>query len=202
MKVYLKVCRFYPMMSITKTTHLLVGFSTVLSCVKMVMISYIQLLNNSLKLSHFHKLLLNYLHQVMCVNLKVISLLWKNRKHTSKLLSIDPRLLCHSVGVDLSKSLNSANQNRDLYTKFKEHLVSDGTIKWRLHTQELDMSVLSYINPTTGLIVPSSFVHVTSTSNRGNSLLLYTPMGINWEICQHMKVLGIVKRITMMIILK
>ena len=176
MKVYLKVCRFYPMMHTTKTIYLLVSFFTVLSCLKMVMINCIQLLNNSLKLSHFHKLLLNYLHQVMCVNLKVISLLLKNRKHTPKLLIINPRLRCHSVGVDLNKSFNSANQNRDLYTKFKEHLILDGTIKCRLHTQELDMSVMSDINPTTGLIVPSSFVHVTSTSTRGNSLLLYTPL--------------------------
>ena len=87
----------------------------------------------------------------------------KKRKHTPKLLSVNPRLLCDSVGVDLNQSLNSANQNRDLYTKFKEHLISDGTIKWRLHTQELDICVMSDINPTTGLIVPSSFVHVTST---------------------------------------
>ena len=47
---------------------------------------------------------------------------------TSKLLSINPRLLCDSVRVDLSKSLNSANCNIDLYTLFKEHLVSEYTI--------------------------------------------------------------------------
>ena len=99
----------------------------------------------------------------------------KKRKHTPKLLSVNPRLLCDSVGEDLNKILNSAKQNRDLYTKFKEHLISDGTIKWRLHTQQLYICVMSDINPTTGLIVPSSFVHVTSTKqNTGEYIVKCT----------------------------
>ena len=87
----------------------------------------------------------------------------KKRKHTAKLVSVNPRLLCDSIGVDLNKILNSANQNRNLYTKFQENLISDGLINWRLHDNQQDICVMSDINTTTGLLVPNSYVHVTCT---------------------------------------
>ena len=65
------------------------------------------------------------------------------------------------MGIDYNTSLNSAKQNRKLYTKFKEQLISDGAIKWRLHERDLDICAMNDINPTTGLLLPNSFVHVT-----------------------------------------
>ena len=85
----------------------------------------------------------------------------KKRKHTPKIVSVNPTTLCNSVGIDYNTSLNSAKQNRKLYTKFKEQLISDGAIKWRLHERDLDICAMNDINPTTGLPLPNSFVHVT-----------------------------------------
>ena len=89
----------------------------------------------------------------------------KKRKHISKLVSVNPRLLCDSIGVDLNKILNSTNQNRNLYTKFQENLISDGLIQWRLHVNQQDICVMSDINTTIGLLVPNSYVHVTCTGS-------------------------------------
>ena len=99
----------------------------------------------------------------------------KKRKQTPKLVSVNPRLLCDSIGVDLNKILNSANQNRNLYTKFQENLISDGLIKWRMHDKQQDICVMSDISTTTGLIVPNCYVHVTCTrSYTGDQLVKCT----------------------------
>ena len=78
-----------------------------------------------------------------------------------KFVSVSATTLCNSVGIDYNTSLNSAKQNRKLYTKFKEQLISDGAIKWRVHEREVDICAMNDINPTTGLLLPNSFVHVT-----------------------------------------
>ena len=96
----------------------------------------------------------------------------KKRKHTPKIVSVDPTTLCNSVGIDYNTSLNSAKQNRRLYTKFKEQLISDGAIKWRLHGREVDICAMNDINPTTGLLVPNSFVHVTCRRESNSELLV------------------------------
>ena len=85
----------------------------------------------------------------------------KKRKHTPKIVSANATDLCNSVGIDYNTSLNSAKQNRKLYITFKEQLISDGAIKWRLHERHLDICAMNDINPTTGLLLPNSFVHVT-----------------------------------------
>ena len=60
----------------------------------------------------------------------------------------------------MNSQLNCASQQRTLYTKFSEKFVTDGIIKWRQHTNEIDVCIMSDYNPTTGHLLPQSFVHV------------------------------------------
>ena len=43
----------------------------------------------------------------------------KKRKHTAKLVSVNPRLLCDLIGVDLNKKLNSATKTETCIPNFK-----------------------------------------------------------------------------------
>ena len=59
-----------------------------------------------------------------------------------------------------------------MYTKFKEQLISDGAIKWRLHERQVDICAMNDINPTTGLLVPNSFVHVTCRRHSNGEMMV------------------------------
>ena len=75
-------------------------------------------------------------------------------------MSVAPSAISKTAGIDLNQPLNSAQQNRTLYSKFKEQLITEGVIKWRCHEVHKDIAVLTDINTATGHIVPNSFVHV------------------------------------------
>ena len=96
----------------------------------------------------------------------------KKRKQCSRTMSVTARAVFESVGCNLTSQLNSANQNRTLYTKFKEQLITDGLIKWRYHDEVKDVCVMTDYSSTTGLLLPQSFVHVTATKIHNNETVL------------------------------
>lgn len=61
---------------------------------------------------------------------------------------------------------------RKLFSTFREQLVMDGVLQWRLHEEDRDIVVLSDYEPTTGNMVPSSYVHVSSTKGDDGCLLM------------------------------
>lgn len=99
----------------------------------------------------------------------------KRRKQGARLVTVQRKEFSDSVGIKLDKLLNSANTNRGLYKSFSEQLVTDGTIQWRSHDDDMDIVVMSDMNPDTGYLKPSNYVHVTSmTDNTGEVLLKCT----------------------------
>ena len=58
----------------------------------------------------------------------------KKSKHLSRLVSVSQRAVFAEVGADISTQLNCANPNRTLYQLFQEQLITESTIKWRLHS--------------------------------------------------------------------
>ena len=83
----------------------------------------------------------------------------KVRKQANRVVSVTARDIFRLVGADMNSQLNCASQQHTLYTKFSEKLVTDGIIKWRQHTNEIDVCIMSDYNPT-GHLLPQSFVHV------------------------------------------
>ena len=96
----------------------------------------------------------------------------KKRRIVPRAVSITPRALCKSAGVDLDLLVNSAEPNRPLYIQFSEELISNGTIKWRSHDSHTDICLMTDINPSNGIIVPNSFVHVMYENNLYGQVLL------------------------------
>ena len=94
------------------------------------------------------------------------------RKQCSRTMSVTAHAVFESVGCNLTSQLNSANQNHTLYTKFKEQLITDGLIKWRYHDEVKDVCVMTDYSSTTGLLLPQSFVHVTTTKIHNNETVL------------------------------
>ena len=86
----------------------------------------------------------------------------KRRKQTPRIVSVQPSSICKEIGVDYNDILNSAQGERYMYTKFQEEKLIDGVIKWHFHSDTKDICVMSDINSSTGTLLPSSFVHVTS----------------------------------------
>ena len=105
----------------------------------------------------------------------------KKRKHSSRIVSVTRRAILAQVGENgknIEEELNCANPHRTLYTTFKEQLVTLGVIKWRLHEYSKDICVMNDINPSTGLLIPQSFVHVTCLSNIGVEPVIKCSCGI------------------------
>ena len=86
----------------------------------------------------------------------------KRRKQTPRIVAVQPSSICKEIGVDYNDILNSAQGKRSMYTKFQEEILVDGVIKWQFHSDTKDICVMSDINSSTGTLLPSSFVHVTS----------------------------------------
>ena len=94
----------------------------------------------------------------------------KKRNHSSRIVSVTRRAILVQVGENgenIDEDINCANQDCTLYKTFKEQLVTIGVIKWRLLEDSKDICVMNDINPSTGLLMPQSFVHVTCLSNVG-----------------------------------
>ena len=85
----------------------------------------------------------------------------KRRRYAVRSITVNPRTVCDSIGVDLNSILNASKANRPLYDTFKEQLIADGNIHWRLHENGQNVCVMNDINTSTGVLLPASFVHVT-----------------------------------------
>ena len=70
-------------------------------------------------------------------------------------------MLCEGMKLDLTSVMNSASENRSLYTSFKESLLLEGSITWRIHTDEMDVCLMNDYHTSTGVLLPTSFVHIT-----------------------------------------
>ena len=92
----------------------------------------------------------------------------RKRKHSARLSSVRQRAILSEVGADINVQLNCANPSRTLYTIFVEQLLTEGSIKWRQHESNVDICVMNDYNPTTGYLMPRSFVHVSCTNEDGN----------------------------------
>lgn len=98
----------------------------------------------------------------------------KKRKHTSHLVRVQPGTVATEAGIDLNQALNEADQNRRLYCTFSEQLICEGIIRWRYHDTQTDICVMNDINPSTGILLPGSFVHVTARKSSSDTLITCT----------------------------
>ena len=98
----------------------------------------------------------------------------KKRKHSARLVSVTQRAILSEVGADINVQLNCANPSRTLCAIFVEQLLTEGSIKWRQHESKVDICVMNDYNPTTGYLMPQSFVHVSCTNEDGNVFLICT----------------------------
>ena len=98
----------------------------------------------------------------------------KKRRHAgAKLLKLNKVSLSEELGLDLDTELNCQDENRRLFSKFAEQIASDGVIQWRQHSEESDVVVLNDYDPSTGSLMPSSFVHVSATKAEDGELLVH-----------------------------
>ena len=93
----------------------------------------------------------------------------KRRRIATHVLKVTPDKLCDSVGVSPNCVKNSTDPNINLYTRFSQQLITEGTIHWRKHNQHEDTVVMSDYNPTTGFLSPLSYAHITCTTDSTNS---------------------------------
>ena len=87
----------------------------------------------------------------------------KKRKQAAWLVTVTGKLLCDSMWLNYNEILNAANKTT-LYVDFKEQLISEGILKWR-YGQSRQRCVMSDTNDDTGVLLPTSFVHVTATQD-------------------------------------
>ena len=86
----------------------------------------------------------------------------KLRKHT--VLNLTGETLCKSLGIPETVIENCADVNRSLYTVFTEQMLTFGEVTWCHHSQMEDVVILSDYDPSTGTLLPSSYSHVTCTT--------------------------------------
>ena len=98
----------------------------------------------------------------------------KKRKHSAHLVSVSQHAVFTAVGADISTQFNCANPNCTLHKLFEEQLVTEGIIKWRLHEQNRDVCIINDIKPTTGHLMPQSFVHVECTTGSAQCMAIAT----------------------------
>ena len=101
-----------------------------------------------------------------------------------KVISVLPNSVCKEISVDYNAILNSAKEERSMYTKFQEELLVDGTIKWCLHSETTDICIMSDINSSTGSLLPSSFGHVTCIKMEDDNIIITCTCDI-YRIIQH-----------------
>ena len=98
----------------------------------------------------------------------------KRKRHAgAKILRVNKVSLSEELGLDLNSELNCQDEGRKLFSKFSEQLANDGLIQWRHHsTDDSEVVVLSDYDPSTGIMMPSSFVHVVSSHGEDGELLV------------------------------
>ena len=98
----------------------------------------------------------------------------KRRRHTRRIVQVTDTALYESIGAGLCTSINCANPARTIYCDFREQLITDGIIRWRTHTEEMDICLMNDYHPSTGVLLPNSFVHVTSYTDEDDAVLKCT----------------------------
>ena len=91
----------------------------------------------------------------------------KNIKHTSS------HIVCLTANqmwkmadeVDMNEYYNHAAQDRSLYKKFMEHILTEGNIKWRFHDESTDICMINDVDRDSGVIKHNLFAHVTYTTH-------------------------------------
>ena len=78
---------------------------------------------------------------------------------------VHPSAIYKECGIDMNENINCASENRNLFTKFKEQLLTEGVIKWRYHSTDKDIVCMNDIDSETGVLIPNGFVHVTCIKN-------------------------------------
>ena len=86
--------------------------------------------------------------------------------------------------MDINEHQNHAPQYRSLYTKFSEHLLTEGNIKWRLHERGTEICMMNDVDRDTGVMKPNSFVHVTYTTDENGEILFTCTCKVFDFICQ------------------
>ena len=102
----------------------------------------------------------------------------KKHKQSARMVSVSRMAIFAEVGEDMETGLNKANSSRTIYTNFTEQLLADGIIKWRFHSETKDICVMNDYNPTTDLLMPQGFVHVTCTAFHGDQMLIHCTCSI------------------------
>ena len=102
----------------------------------------------------------------------------KKHKQSARMVSVSRMAIFAEVGEDMETGLNKANSSCTIYTNFTEQLLADGIIKWRFHSETKDICVMNDYNPTTGLLMPQGFVHVTCTAFHGDQMLIHCTCSI------------------------
>ena len=85
----------------------------------------------------------------------------KCRKRSHYVLKVTSDILCKSHGVSIQKVQNCINRNSSLYKVFSEQLITDGVIMWYQHNKFQNTFLLSDYDPSTGVLTPLSYIHVT-----------------------------------------
>ena len=67
----------------------------------------------------------------------------KRRKQAVRVVKVTSRDIFRLVGQDITTQLNCANPRHTLYTKLSEKLVMEGVTKWRQHTNEVDVCIMT-----------------------------------------------------------
>ena len=89
----------------------------------------------------------------------------KRRKQAAKLITVCPDMLCEGMKLDLTSVMNSASENCSLNTSFKESLLLEGSITWRIHTDKMDVYLMNDYHTSTGVLLCTNFVHITCTKD-------------------------------------
>ena len=96
----------------------------------------------------------------------------KKRRMAARVMHLDRMDISEELGVDLNSLLNFEGAERSLYGNFREQLITDGLIQWRQHDDNQEIVVMSDYDGSTGVMIPSSFVHVSLTRSEEGTLLL------------------------------
>ena len=110
----------------------------------------------------------------------------KKMKHSSgHIVQVTPnQLQTTNQNIDMSEYQNDADQDRSLYTKFTEDLLTQGNIKWWFHDEQTDICMMNDVDKETGVMKPNSFIHVTYTTDETGEIMLTCTCKIFDFICR------------------
>ena len=82
----------------------------------------------------------------------------KKIKHTSShIVQLTPNQLRRTTeNIDMNEYQNDAAQDRSLYTKFSEHLLTERNIKWHFHDEGTDICIMNDVDKESGVMKPNS----------------------------------------------